>query len=111
MAERDAQIRALQDFAIGFGVVAGAAHSETADQIRVWVRAQEQQRETLARKRELVARLDQVTGGRNLTELQAELTKLMDSAGPEPTRPPPMSSSSERKSYSGTTWCSNELSS
>jgi DNA repair exonuclease SbcCD ATPase subunit len=88
-AERHGQVQAVRDLAIGLGIADGSNDAEAADRLREWVGAQEQKRETQAKRRELAARLDQLLDGRDLDDWQTDLAALVESAGPEPEPVPP----------------------
>jgi hypothetical protein len=84
VAERDGQGRAVRELATGLGLGAPSSADEAAEELRGWRRVQEEEREAQAHRRELAARIDQLLDGRELAEWQAELARLMESAGPEP---------------------------
>jgi exonuclease SbcC len=84
VAERDGQVRDLHEWADGLRLEVTPSVAETSDRLRDWVRVQEQKQEEQARQRELVARLDQLLEGRELTDWRADLARMQENAGAEP---------------------------
>lgn len=85
---RETQGREVVELAAALGLIADSL--ETAiEQLRRWVGEQEEKRVALTTWKTDVALLEQLLGGRELTDLQSDLATLTADAGDEPEEPMP----------------------
>lgn len=85
---RQGQSRGVVEFAASVGLKADSPEA-AADGLREWVREQEAKRELSTERKTDAALLVQLLGGRELTDLQSDLSTQMANAGEEPDVPMP----------------------
>jgi hypothetical protein len=88
LSAREGQSRDVVEFATSVGLSAESLKA-AAEGLRQWVRAQASKRELLAARQTDNAVLTELLGGRELTDLQSDLSMQMTNAGDEPDMPMP----------------------